>query len=222
MFLPVRFLRAAPLAALAVLFLPALGHAGPLVALGGGVSKSGLLEPHYEPWTPMGWLSLRGDFGEFGSAFARAGYERHEDPLGLAVCLGPDCPRVQSATRRAIYVPLSVGLRVSAPRRGVSRSQAYVEAASSLAWTRFERDVVLEYAGGSVLHDFRASRHWLPGFELGAGLTQRLFGGLGMEWGIRYAYRGVPRQTGATVAYEIEGDDVLRQMSLVAALTLGP
>jgi len=217
------FIRAVRVAACLVLSLPlaAASFAGPVIGFGGGLSTGGLLEPRSDPWVPMGWISLGGDFGDSWSGFARIGYERHDIPLGVVTCLSTDCPRVPHAELRASYVPISLGLRLSAPRPALSRLRAYVEAASSIAWARYEQDIELIYPNGGYQRDLIQSDHWLAGIELGAGFSQRLTRGLGFEGGLRYAYRATPRPTVANRGLRTDRD-AFSQVSLVAALVLGP
>ena len=215
------FSRAALVAACICLPIASTGFAGPVIGFGGGISSGGLLEVRTDPWTPMGWVSLGGDLGDSWSGFARVGYERHDEPMALVTCLSLDCPQYPRAEQRASYVPMSLGLRLSAPRPALSRLRAYVEAASSLAWARYEQDVETLYPDGRQQRDLRRSDHWLAGIELGAGFSQRLVRGLGLECGLRYAYRAAPRPTDANTALHTDRD-AFAQVSLVAALTLGP
>jgi hypothetical protein len=197
-----------------------LVRAGPVISFGGGVSDGGLLNVQNDPWAPLAWVSVGGSFDDSWSGFARGGYERHRVWSGLVTCQGIDCPQVLSAERQATYVPLSVGLRLSAPRPALSSLRVYVEAAASVAWARYEAQADLAFPGGNVVRELRLSDHWLPGVELGAGFNQRVGRGLGLECGLRYAYRALPRSTVATVGFDT-GRDGFSQVSLVGALTMG-
>ncbi len=49
------------------------------------------------------------------------------------------------------------------------RARAFLEIASSLAWTRFEDDVELGFPDGRKQQILSSSDHWLAGVEVGAG-----------------------------------------------------
>ena len=186
--------------------------AGPGVALGGGVVTQTLSERQSLSLTP--WFALRGKITDSWSVFTRIGYEHHSAPVAMAVCLGPGCPTSADAEERVTYVPASLGVRLST-------ANAFLEIASSIAWTRFEDNVELGYDDGRKLKVLRSSDHLLPEVGLGAGFHHTLTGALGAEWGLRFAYRSAPRETEANRSLVSERDGIA-SWSLVAALTLGP
>ena len=98
------------------------------------------------------------------------------------------------------------------------RARAFLEIASSLAWTRFEDDHELRYPDGRKQQNLSSSDHWLAGVELGAGFHYTVTGALGAEWGLRYAYRGAPSKTEANRRSDVERDGI-SSLSLVAGLT---
>ena len=188
------------------------GAAGPVVAVGGGVVTHTFEERQSLSLTP--WLALRGELTDSWAVFTRVGYEHHSVPVPTIVCLGPGCPTSADNEQRVTNVPASLGVRLS------SRT-AFLEIASSIAWTRDEDDVELGYGDGRKVRILRSSNHVLAEVGLGAGFHHTLSGALGAEWGLRYAYRGAPRATEATRYLGI-GRDGMAIWSFVAALTLAP
>lgn len=197
--------------------IPRAASGDPIFSFGGACASDDTFTSDPREPVFLGWLGFRAPVSENASLFARAAYAGVTAPLSYRLLDETDFSLIDHAVWRATYLPVNFGLRASAGR--VSRTQAFLEAGCSLSWARFERDVVVPYPYGGTRHDVQHSEHWLPGYEVGAGLHHALNATLGFEWGVRWSEWAAPPRNVATIGTD-RGD--LRRLAVVAGLTLTP
>lgn len=207
-------LRFAAISIAFVLAAASLATARPLISVGAGVASDKSLGRTTPDLVPIVSVGVEGTINRRWSAFARAGYTAQSRSEPGATCTGPNCPGVWFS-ERAMYVPVTVGLRVSSWR--LESPRPFFEIAPSLSWARFEAETRLSYPDGRNERLAQSSQHGLPGFEIGGGVHHSLGGRAGLEWVIRYSYADGPRRT---VVTEGVGPNEVSRLALVLALTL--
>lgn len=187
----------------------------PLISLGGGLATSNTFA--HQTHSPLAMVAARADFHKRLPVFLRVGHEAYATSEPGFVCLGPGCPIAADYTRRARYVPLACGLRLSSSDPASARP--FLDLASSLSWARFEDESRVWYADGPLVTYEQSSRHWLTGVEIGVGVHHRVGDRLGLEWEARYGYLSAPRQQ-SDGRYLVAQRDGTTRMAFVIALTM--